>query len=76
MQGAAAYGSEFWLSCSSQSGAYGKLYNVSTAASTGYTWVDGPEDLAIDPNNGWIWSLTEDVGDRWVFAVDQNRVGG
>lgn len=76
MQGAAAYGSEFWLSCSSQSGAYGKLYNVSTSASTGYTWVDGPEDLAIDPNNGWIWSLTEDPGDRWVFAVDQNRVGG
>ncbi len=76
MQGAAAYNGEFWLSCSSQSGAYGKLYNLSTAGSTGYTWVDGPEDLAVDPLNGWLWSLTEDVGDRWVFAVDQSNVGG
>ncbi len=76
VQGAASRNGEWWLSCSSQTSVYGRLYNATTAGSTGYTWVDGPEDLAIDPNNRRMWSLTEDVGDRWVFAVNLSSVGG
>ena len=76
VQGAASYDGEWWLSCSSQSGSDGRLYNVSTSGSTGYTWVYGPEDLAVDPGNGWLWSTTEHVGERWTFAVELGEVGG
>jgi hypothetical protein len=38
--------------------------------------VDGPEDLAIDPLRGWMWSATEDVGNRQVFAISLTDVGG
>ena len=76
VQGAASYDGEWWLSCSSQSGSYGKLYNVTTSGSTGYTWMYGPEDLAVDPLNGWLWSTTEQVDERYTFAVDLSAVGG
>jgi hypothetical protein len=76
MQGAASRGGQWWLSCSSQDGAYGRLYRASPGSSTGYTWVDGPEDLAIDPLRGWMWSATEDVGNRQVFAISLTDVGG
>ena len=66
----------WWLSCSSQSGSNGALYNVTTGGSTGYTWVYGPEDLAVDAAEGWLWSLTEHAGERAVFAVDLSDVGG
>jgi hypothetical protein len=76
VQGAASYDGEWWLSCSSQSGSNGTLYNVTTAGSTGYTWMYGPEDLAVDPLNGWLWSTTEHVDERFTFAVDLSAVGG
>ena len=77
VQGALAYGGAWWLSCSSQSGAYGLLYRTRPgAASTSYTWVDGPEDLALDSARGLRWSATEDVGDRAVVAVRLSGVGG
>ena len=76
MQGAVSYGGAWWLSCSSQSGSNGKLYRVGVGSSTGYTWVYGPEDLAVDAPNGWLWSATEHPGDRAVFAVRASSVGG
>ncbi|MDP2309874.1 MAG: hypothetical protein Q8P18_27900 [Pseudomonadota bacterium] len=75
IQGAASRDGDWWLSCSSQSGAYGLLYaTASGVPSTAHSWVDGPEDLAIDPGNNWLWSASEDVGDRAVFAVELAEV--
>jgi len=76
MQGAASYDGETWLSCSSQSGSYGKLYHVNTSGSTGYTWTYGPEDLAIEPLTGRMWSATEFASSRYAFAIDLSDVGG
>jgi hypothetical protein len=77
MQGAASRDGTWWLSSSSQSGSYGGLYRArSGVASAGYDWVYGAEDLAVDANNGWLWSCTEHAGDRAVFAVRHSSVGG
>ncbi len=77
MQGALAHDGQWWLSCSSQNGAYGRLYR--TAASTPsihWEWVDGPEDLSLDTTTGELWSASEDPGDRWVFSVLLSDFGG
>ena len=76
VQGAASRDGQWWLSCSSQSGSNGALYAVQEGDASTYTWVYGPEDLAVDGPNGWLWSVTEHPGERYVFAVDLDEVGG
>lgn len=76
VQGAASRDGMWWLSCSSQSGSNGVLYAAEEGDSTGYTWVYGPEDLAIDGPNERLWTATEHPGERYVFAVDLGDVGG
>lgn len=76
VQGAASQDGRWWLSCSSQSGSNGALYAVEEGDSTSHTWVYGPEDLAVDSPNGWLWSASEHPGERFVFAVDLSEVGG
>ena len=76
IQGAASHDGQWWLSCSSQSGSNGLLYDVTTSGSDAYSWPYGPEDLAVDEGNGWLWSVTEHEGSRVVFAVELGAVGG
>ncbi|MET4580775.1 hypothetical protein ABIE21_000265 [Conyzicola nivalis] len=35
----------------------------------------GPEDLAVWPERGELWSVTEFPGKRWIYAVDLARFG-
>jgi hypothetical protein len=74
VQGAASHDGAWWLSCSSQSGSDGLLYAVTEGASTAHEWPHGPEDLAVDVGRGWLWSATEAVGERTVFAVRMSAV--
>jgi hypothetical protein len=32
------------------------------------------EDLSYDKNTGWLWNLTEPIGDRYVFARDITKL--
>jgi hypothetical protein len=71
VQGALSVGGEWWLSCSAQSGAAGRLYQTSAGApSVSHGWVVGPEDLMYDRVGGRLWSQNEFAGKRFVFGVD------
>lgn len=76
VQGAVSRDGLWWLSCSSQSGSNGALYAAEPGDSSTYTWVHGPEDLAVDGPNAWLWSVSEHPGERYVFAVSLDEVGG
>ncbi len=77
MQGVLSWEGQYWISSSSQDGAYGRLYRTAPGApSVAYDWVDGPEDLHLAPSSGNLWTPTEDAGDRYVFAVKLTDYGG
>ncbi len=77
MQGALAWEDEYWLSCSSQRELIpglpfrvGSLYRTGVGTpSEECVWIDGPEDLHYAPQSGNLWSLTEHIGKRLVFAL-------
>jgi hypothetical protein len=75
LQGALARDGRVWLSSSKPAGAAGVLYRAAEgAASQSYGWSDTPEDLSLDPVDGVLWSLSEGLGARYVFAVDHAAV--
>lgn len=69
VQGGAFVGSTLYLSSSAPAADGGDLYRVSKAKSATSGWGNNPEDLMVDSNNGWLWSLTEKADSRSVFAV-------
>jgi hypothetical protein len=77
MQGVASIGGAWWISSSSQVGSYGRLYRATSGSrSSGFDWVYGAEDVAVDAGNAWMWSCTEHPGDRAVFASRLSALGG
>jgi hypothetical protein len=58
-----------YLSSSAPAFDGGDLYRVARGRSATSGWGNNPEDLMVDANNGWLWSLTEKAGSRSVFAV-------
>ncbi len=76
MQGAVSHNGVWWVSCSSQSGSDGRVYRLTPGASAPYAWVYGAEDVAIDGGSGMMWSCTEHVDSRAVFAVRLGALGG
>ncbi len=69
VQGAGAKDGTFFLSSSAPSGAGGALYRVTPGKSATSKWVDAPEDVVIDGPRDLIWSLSEKLSARVVFAA-------
>lgn len=69
VQGAGAKDGTFFLSSSAPSGAGGALYRVTPGKSATSKWVDAPEDVVIDGPRDLIWSLSEQLSSRVVFAA-------
>lgn len=70
IQGALAHAGTFWLSSSKPTGARGILYRTAEgSASAELGWSDTPEDLAYDPSDGQLWSLSEGLDARYVFSL-------
>lgn len=70
VQGGIAQGDTFWLSSSQPAGGAGALYRARVdVPSTTLGWSDTPEDLAIDPGAGSMWSLSEGLNARYFFEV-------
>jgi len=70
IQGGVSRGQTFWLSSSAPAGVGGALVRTAVdRPSTTLSWIDGPEDLAFDPQGDQLWSLSELAGARYVFAA-------
>lgn len=69
VQGGAFVDGTLYLSSSAPPNDGGDLYRVKKGKSATSSWGNNPEDLMIDANNGWMWSLTEKADSRSVFAV-------
>lgn len=75
VQGGLSRGATFWLSSSYPAGGGGALYRArEDQPSTQLPWVDAPEDLAWDPQANQLWSISEAVNARYVFAVAASAV--
>ena len=75
VQGALAHDGLWWLSSSRPAGGAGELVRVREGGtSTRYGWSDTPEDLAYDPQDALVWSLSEGLGARYVFAVPRTSI--
>lgn len=75
VQGAAARGPFTWLSSSAPAGGGGALYRTAVGQrSATLGWIDTPEDLAFDPIDDVLWSLSEGVGARYVVAVARTAI--
>lgn len=70
IQGAALTGDVAYLSSSAPVGGAGELYRVTTTGSAISDWSDSPEDLMVDADAGWLWSLSEAEGARYVYAAE------
>jgi hypothetical protein len=70
VQGGLAHAGTFLLSSSKPAGAAGILYRTKpNTASKSFGWNDSPEDLSFDPTTGRLWSLSEGLDARYVFAA-------
>ena len=69
VQGGTAHSGTFFLSSSAPAGGGGALYRVKVGQSKTSSWIDSPEDLMIDQPHGWIWSLSEAAGSRYVIGA-------
>jgi hypothetical protein len=70
VQGALARSGTFLLSSSKPAGAAGVLYRTKpNQSSKSFGWNDSPEDLSFDPTTSRLWSLSEGLGARYVFAA-------
>jgi hypothetical protein len=75
VQGALSHDDTFWLSSSKPAGARGILYRTAERQpSTSLGWSATPEDLSYDPTDGLLWSLSEGLGARYVFALPLDAV--
>ena len=75
LQGGLALDGRVWLSSSQPPGGAGILYRAREGGpSQSFGWSDTPEDLAYDPAEGAIWSLSEGTGARHVFRLDRSAV--
>lgn len=75
MQGAVLHDGEWFVSASRGDKRGGDLW-VGTPGDmvrNELVFPPGPEDLAVWPERGQIWSLTEYPGRRWMFALDLDR---
>ena len=71
VQGAVTRDGAFYFSSSKPPLDGGVLYAARPAKKTlSYGWVDWPEDLMFDTLGNQLWSLSEGVGVRYVFATD------
>jgi hypothetical protein len=69
VQGGTAHSGTFFLSSSAPAAGGGALYRVKPAKSKTSAWIDSPEDLMVDGVNGWLWTLSEAEGARFVMAA-------
>lgn len=70
VQGGLAHGGLVWLSSSRPAADAGELDRTGVGVQTKRLgWSDFPEDLAYDPEDRAIWSLSEGVSARYVFEV-------
>jgi len=70
VQGAALFDGVAYLSSSAPVAGAGELYRATPGASSRSNWSDTPEDLMVDANAGWLWSLSEGEGARYVYAAE------
>lgn len=69
-QGGLRIGDDFYVSCSSQDGSFGRLYKGRPgSANASIPWVYGAEDLYHEPESGLLWTPAEHPGSRDVVAV-------
>lgn len=75
VQGALAHDDTFWMSSSQPAGGAGALYRarVGTPSAT-LGWIDTPEDVAYDPQDDTVWSLSEVPDERFVIAVRRDAI--
>ncbi len=69
VQGGASRNGVYYMSSSAPAGGGGALYRVKGAKSATSPWLDAPEDLMIDEQNGLLWSLSESAGSRVVAGM-------
>lgn len=70
VQGALARNDTYWLSSSRPAGGAGELDRLKAGMATArLPWSDSPEDLAFDPQNQTVWSLSEGLNARYLFEV-------
>lgn len=75
LQGVLRSGDDWWRSSSLQQGKDGALYASHDVGSpTVHPWPRSPEALTYDPDRDELWSQTERLGHREVFAVTPPRV--
>ena len=75
VQGALSLGDTVWLSSSKPAGTAGVLYRAKVGApSRSFGWIDAPEDLAYDPGDRTMWSLSEGLNARYVVGIDADAV--
>ena len=70
IQGGALHDGVAYLSSSAPAGGAGELYRATIAGSASSDWSDSPEDLMVDDAAGWLWSLSEAQGARYVYAAE------
>jgi hypothetical protein len=69
VQGGASIDGTYYLSSSAPAADGGELYRVAGKKSVTSKWCDTPEDLMVDHESGWLWSLSEAPNARAVFAA-------
>lgn len=75
IQGAFAENDTWWLSSSRPAAGAGELVRTTVdAPSTTLGWSNSPEDLARDPQLDAVWSLSEGLNARYLFAVDRKKL--
>ncbi len=70
VQGAVSNGDAYLLSSSEPPAGAGALFRVTAQGSQTFDWIDAPEDVMIDVDAAQLFSLSEGVGERFVFAAD------
>ena len=69
IQGAGSQAGTFYLSSSAPAGGGGALYRVISGKSAASAWIDAPEDVTVDGPRALLWSLSEKLSSRVVFAA-------
>lgn len=70
LQGGVSVDDTFLLSSSEPSGSGGALYRVDLAGRATVGWIDTPEDVMVDNVERQLFSLSEGLSERYVFAMD------
>jgi hypothetical protein len=70
LQGGVSVDDTFLLSSSEPAGGAGALYRVDASGRASVGWIDSPEDVMVDHVHRQLFSLSEAVSERYVFAMD------